>query len=790
MLTAGAHIGDRLSRSKLIATLALVLVSIVCVVPLAVPESVAATPLPGALSQLSSPFNCVSEAAVTPGCGTLLTSGINDAYEAQVSPDGRNVYSVAVGGSLVEYSRNLADGALTPIGCVTSGTESCAPANVNTNAIAMGSPAAIALSPDGRNAYVVTQANNSLVEFSRNLETGLLTETGCLSREDVECVAHEAKGLNSPYGVTVSPDGKNVYVASYADESIAEFSRNSETGELEQLPGVNNCITSASTGLTGCQTEKALGLERAIGVVVSPDGKDVYVAAGATNGEGAIVAFERAPSTGALTQLPGTAGCISETNRACTPGVGIDGPEDLVISPDGNNVYANSSVDNAVIELRRNATTGVLTQLPVPNACLTTEQTGAAASCGLAKAVERALGVAISPDGENVYVSSAVENAEAAFARSSTTGALTQLESPFECVTSDASGCAAGSNELIGLDGARRVTVSPDGTNVYLAGQNASSIVELARAVTPTILYLYPENGPEAGGTVVTIEGKGFIAGASVHFGANSASNVTVGSASSITATSPPGNGTVEVTVTTSSGISATTYGFSYTKSSSSGGGDGGASNVTENIPPLGKIASELGPVAMSVPPPVLAKTGNVAPVKGHVLVKLPGANAFVSLASLEQIPFGSVIEASDGTVSVTSANPNGTTQTGQFFGGQFVLTQGKNGQVVAKLSGGDFAVCPTARERAHIARAGSVRGRAAASGKHVVRKLWANAHGKFSTQGNYAAGAVQGTEWLTEDLCEGTLIKVTRDRVAVTNLVNHHHVEVKTGHHYLAKAP
>jgi len=48
----------------------------------------------------------------------------------------------------------------------------------------------------------------------------------------------------------------------------------------------------------------------------------------------------------------------------------------------------------------------------------------------------------------------------------------------------------------------------------------------------------------------------------------------------------------------------------------------------------------------------------------------------------------------------------------------------------------------------------------------------------------------VQGTEWLTEDLCEGTLIKVTRDEVAVTNLVNHRHVEVKTGHQYLAKAP
>ncbi len=145
--------------------------------------------------------------------------------------------------------------------------------------------------------------------------------------------------------------------------------------------------------------------------------------------------------------------------------------------------------------------------------------------------------------------------------------------------------------------------------------------------------------------------------------------------------------------------------------------------------------------------------------------------------------------------MSVTTANPNGTTQTGQFFGGQFILLQGKNGLVIAKLNGGNFSVCPTARERAHRASASAAalsapQAREAASGKHVVRKLWANAHGKFSTQGNYAARAVQGTEWLTEDLCEGTLIKVTRDKVVVTNLVNHKHVEVKAGHKSLAKAP
>jgi hypothetical protein len=193
-----------------------------------------------------------------------------------------------------------------------------------------------------------------------------------------------------------------------------------------------------------------------------------------------------------------------------------------------------------------------------------------------------------------------------------------------------------------------------------------------------------------------------------------------------------------------------------------------------------------LGSQTAALPAPKLEVTGNLAPVSGSVLVKLPGSSTFVALKTVHQIPFGTVVNATHGRVSVTTAGPHGGTQMAEFFEGEFVLTQGRNGLVVATLTGGNFAVCPTARERSHVARASSSH----ASGKHVVRKLWANAHGSFSTKGNYAAGAVQGTEWLTEDLCEGTLIRVTRDRVVVTNLVNHRHATVKAGHRYLAKAP
>lgn len=76
----------------------------------------------GALSQLASPSNCVTEEEflVTNGCGTLVPFGLNYAYEVQVSPDGKNAYSVAGAGDLIEYSRDPASGAVTVIGCISS----------------------------------------------------------------------------------------------------------------------------------------------------------------------------------------------------------------------------------------------------------------------------------------------------------------------------------------------------------------------------------------------------------------------------------------------------------------------------------------------------------------------------------------------------------------------------------------------------------------------------------------------------------------------------------------------
>ena len=179
---------------------------------------------------------------------------------------------------------------------------------------------------------------------------------------------------------------------------------------------------------------------------------------------------------------------------------------------------------------------------------------------------------------------------------------------------------------------------------------------------------------------------------------------------------------------------------------------------------------------------PLLAVSGDIAPVSGTVLVRLPGATAFTTLSALSKVPFGATIDATAGRVKVTTAAPHRGLQTGEFFEGEFVLSQARSGLVQAKLAGGEPGVC---QAPARAARAAAKK----PAPRRIVRKLWANAHGSFSTRGNYAAGAVAGTEWLTEDLCEGTLIRVTRDKVKVTNLRTHRRLIVHAGHRYLARA-
>ena len=92
-----------------------------------------------------------------------------------------------------------------------------------------GRAVSIAISPDGRNVYVVSAGSDALSILARNRRTGVLTqlpgESGCVSqRPGGGCVVGRA--LNEPTSVAVSPDGTHVYVTGRRFPSgVAMFDR-------------------------------------------------------------------------------------------------------------------------------------------------------------------------------------------------------------------------------------------------------------------------------------------------------------------------------------------------------------------------------------------------------------------------------------------------------------------------------------------------------------------------------------------------------------------------------------
>jgi hypothetical protein len=96
------------------------------------------------------------------------------------------------------------------------------------------------------------------------------------------------------------------------------------------------------------------------------------------------------------------------------------------------------------------------------------------------------------------------------------------------------------------------------------AGTSATSPADQF-SYTPVVTGVGPSSGSAAGGDPVTITGAGFTGATGVQFGAAAAPAMHVDYDFQITAVSPPGAGTVDVTVTNPAGTSATSPADQFT---------------------------------------------------------------------------------------------------------------------------------------------------------------------------------------------------------------------------------
>jgi len=77
----------------------------------------------------------------------------------------------------------------------------------------------------------------------------------------------------------------------------------------------------------------------------------------------------------------------------------------------------------------------------------------------------------------------------------------------------------------------------------------------------------------------------------------------------------------------------------------------------------------------------------------------------------------------------------------------------------------------------------------AAGLSRRTIRRVSANARGRFRTRGRNSSATVRGTKWDVIDRCDGTLTKVSRGRVVVRDFRRKRNVLVRAGKSYLAKA-
>jgi len=221
---------------------------------------------------------------------------------------------------------------------------------------------------------------------------------------------------------------------------------------------------------------------------------------------------------------------------------------------------------------------------------------------------------------------------------------------------------------------------------------------------------------------------------------------------------------------------------------------------VAQGVPPVDNSLNPTPPLGIS--PPLLGKSVVARPRLGKVLVRLPGSDRFVALEAIANLPMGSELDVSDGSVVVFFATSlSGKRAKGIATGGRFIVDQPARydlGQRPGEMTlSGPLLGCGASQRDQVRGQTSAMQGplaAAAAKARHG-RRLKVRARGRIRTRGRYGAATVRGTRWTTVDRCDthprpGTLVVVSKGLVAVRSFVLRRTLLVPAGARFLAPAP
>ena len=241
-----------------------------------------------------------SSGALTNQVNLIDTVNLNQVRDLVLSPDGKNLYAVVwATKSIVTWDRDTSTGALT--------NQVQAKSLVHLNGVY-----GVAVSPDGKHVYAATVHSHGVTYWERNPTTGALTNMEGINDET---------NMDGACSVAVSADGNNVYVVSMNSKSLVYFKRHWPlTLAFDHLTDQVNIVDTTL-------------FNNVKDVVVTPDDRRVLVVAG-----NSIALWLRDPSDGSLS-----------ARSSLTDATNLAGAFSIAVSPDTKNVYVAAFTFDGIV---------------------------------------------------------------------------------------------------------------------------------------------------------------------------------------------------------------------------------------------------------------------------------------------------------------------------------------------------------------------------------------------------------------------------------------------------------
>lgn len=289
--------------------------------------------------------------------------------------------------------------------------------------------------PEGKHLYAAAWQAGTVALFEPDPITGLLTHAQSIS---------DPETLNGVTTIRLSSDGRYAVAAAFRARNVVLFERDPLSGKLTILDVVRG------------SERPELGLAWPIDAEFSPDGRFVYVcdpkqsgaAANAPRQEGSILVFE-VTRLGKLDLVD-----IDQGEDNC-----FFGCRGIEFGPDGRVGYAACTNSSQIVVVDRDATTGKITVRQV----ITDDRD--------APALEGVIGILCSPDGRFVYASSGRFSGDDSVTvfRVKADGTLALEQSLIR------------QTDLHGFLGGNELTLSPDGSELYVTATRSGSLARFRR---------------------------------------------------------------------------------------------------------------------------------------------------------------------------------------------------------------------------------------------------------------------------------------------------------------------